>query len=151
MTGPQGWTAQKTLLRGFLDQVWSNGDLSAVTQQIAEQYTIHHDPSDPWNGLTLDRDGFCNRVRTSRAAVPDQVFEIHDMVEEADRIAVAWHWSGTHLGDLPDFPRSGASLQMSGLTLYSFNDGLISGHWQIADRLSIYQQLLAAGQRIPPD
>ena len=30
---------------------------------------------------------------------------------------------------------------MSGLTLYSFDGDRLSGHWQVADRLSIYRQL----------
>lgn len=144
MTGADGWTTQKTLLRGFLDQVWSRGDLRDVPRQIATLYTIHHDPNDPWDGQNLDHDAFCNRVITSRAAALDQVFDVVDMVEEHDRVAVSWHWSGTHSGGLPGISATGRTLTMSGLTIYSFRAGLISGHWQIADRLSIYQQLTAA-------
>jgi len=31
---------------------------------------------------------------------------------------------------------------MSGVTLYFFEHDRISGHWQVADRLSVYQQLM---------
>ena len=30
---------------------------------------------------------------------------------------------------------------MSGLTIYYFDGARLSGHWQIVDRLSVYQQL----------
>jgi len=32
---------------------------------------------------------------------------------------------------------------MSGLTIYYFDGDRISGHWQIVDRMSVYQQLSA--------
>ena len=52
------------------------------------------------------------------------------------------------MGDLPGFSASGKSIKMSGATVYYFEGDRISGHWQITDRLGVYQQLReSAGAR----
>jgi steroid delta-isomerase-like uncharacterized protein len=131
----------KEILARFLQEVWIDGNVDAIDQYLAEQYTIHHDPGDPWNGRTLGIDGFKERVMQSRAPFPDQRFIVQEMVAEGDKVACAWHWTGTHLGDMPGFPASGKSVAISGLTIYTFASGRLTGHWQVSDRLGVYQQL----------
>jgi len=137
-------SARKARLGEFLRRAWSEGDATAVCEFLADAYTIHDDPGDPWAGQTLARAGFCDRLVASRAVAPDQVFTPVDMIEEGDRIAVTWTWEGTHLGDLPGVPATGRRIRMTGATVYGFdaNDRL-TGHWQIADRLGVYQQITA--------
>jgi len=130
----------------LLDRVWSQGDIAAADSLIAPRYTVFHDPGDPWDGQMLDRSGFRERVRLSRAPFPDQRFEVQQLVAEDRSVAVAWKWSATHVGEIPGFPPSGRTITMSGLTLYSFEDGLITGHWQCADRLGVYSQLRHAAR-----
>ncbi len=136
---------RKRLLAAFLDDVWSLGDIDACDRYVGASYTIQHDPGDPWDGKTLDRAAFKDRVRQSRAPFPDQRFHVQSMLEDDGRVAVAWTWAATHAGDLPGFPATGRMLKMSGLTIYEFDgDGLLSGHWQVSDRLGIFQQLQTA-------
>jgi steroid delta-isomerase-like uncharacterized protein len=134
----------KTILTAFIERVWSQGDAAAIETYIASQYTIHNDPGDPWEGQTLNRDGFRNRLIQSRAPFPDQVFHIVDMVSEVERVAINWNWNATHLGDLRGFPATGKPITMTGFTLYSFQDNLLTGHWQVCDRLGVFQQLQAS-------
>ena len=105
-------------------------------------YTIHHDPGDPWEGKTLDLPGFQDRVQQSRAAFPDQQFAVQGLFADGDTVVVTWLWHATHAGDLPGFPASGRTVRMSGATAYMFdNRDRLTGHWQITDRLGVYQQL----------
>ena len=85
--------------------------------------------------------GFKDRVEKSRAMAPDQTFHVINMIEEEESVAVSWTWTGTHLGDILGLGITGRSIKMSGLTIYDFKGGKLSGHWQIADRLSVYQQI----------
>jgi steroid delta-isomerase-like uncharacterized protein len=133
---------RKRILADFIRRAWSEGDARAVDDHIADRYTIHHDPGDPWEGRTLSREAFRERLVVSRAAAPDQVFDVVDLVADGDRVAVSWTWRGTHLGDLPGFPASGRPLAMSGLTIYFFEGDRLCGHWQVADRLGVYRQLV---------
>lgn len=141
---------RRKLLLDFLDEVWSRGDIEACDRFVGASYTVRHDPGDPWDGRQLSREQFKDRVRQSRAPFPDQRFDVQLVIEDAGRVAVAWTWSATHLGNIPGFPATGQPLTMSGLTIYDFdNDGLISGHWQVADRLGLFRQLQAARSGLP--
>jgi steroid delta-isomerase-like uncharacterized protein len=133
---------RKHFLASFLEDVWSLGDVDACERYVGHCYVIRHDPGDPWNGQVLDREALKDRVRQSRAPFPDQRFHVQSLMEDEGKVAVAWTWTATHAGDIPGFPATGRVLEMSGLTIYDFDDdGLISGHWQVSDRLGIIRQL----------
>ena len=138
---------RKSLLTSFLDEVWSQGQVDACDRYVGPSYTVRHDPGDPWDGRQLTREEFKDRVRKSRAPFPDQRFHVQSLLEEGGRVAVAWTWIATHQVDMPGFPATGAALAMSGLTIYDFDDtGHIRGHWQVTDRLGIFQQLQSAAR-----
>ncbi|MFA5162170.1 MAG: ester cyclase [Elusimicrobiales bacterium] len=133
--------SKKEMLARFVREVWSGGDIEAADKYIAPQYTIHHDPGDPWDGKTLGLAEYKERVRLLRSAFPDQHFDLQGLFEDGNAIAITWLWTATHKGDIPGFPASGRQIKMSGATVYYFENGLLSGHWQITDRLGVYQQL----------
>jgi len=130
-----------TILTRFLQEVWTEGDVDAAAKYIAPTYTIRHDPGDPWEKKELDLAGFKERVRLSRAPFPDQRFEIQELFADGDAVVATWLWTGTHLGDIPGFPATGKRISMSGATVYYFDGDRLTGHWQITDRLGVYQQL----------
>ncbi|OFX01540.1 MAG: hypothetical protein A3E78_08805 [Alphaproteobacteria bacterium RIFCSPHIGHO2_12_FULL_63_12] len=135
--------AMKAHLVAFFDEVWNRRDLTRLGRYIAPDYTIRSDPGDPWDGKTLTRAEFADRLRISCAPFPDQVFSIADLLAEGNRVVADWRWTGTHLADLPGFPASGRVIKTSGVTIYDFEDGLLRGHRQQTDRLSVYRQLAA--------
>ncbi len=133
--------SNKEILAQFIEDVWNRERLDDLQRFVAQAYTVFHDPGDPWHGRSLDHAGFTERVMQSRAAAPDQKFTIQDMVGENDKVATAWKWQGTHLGQIAGIPPTGNAITMSGLTLYYFDQKKLVGHWQVADRLSVYQQV----------
>jgi steroid delta-isomerase-like uncharacterized protein len=132
-------------LREFMDNVWNAGDVDAVDRYLAEQYTIFSDPGDPWDGQTLSRDGFKQRLLTSRAPFPDLKFDIADVISEDDRVAIAWTMRGTQTGAMGERPPSGRAIKAQGMTIYYFVDGRIAGHRQVVDRLTVGRQLGLTG------
>jgi steroid delta-isomerase-like uncharacterized protein len=133
---------RKATLTRFIREVWSEGNADAADAWLAPHYLIHHDPGDPWDRQMLDLAEYKKRVRTLRAAFPDQVFDIQRLFEDGDAVVMTWLWAATHQGDLPGFPASGKPVQMSGATVYFFEHDRLAGHWQITDRLGVYQQLV---------
>ena len=141
MTGPD----LKARLAEFIERVWSRGDLAAIDDLVADEYVVRHDPGDPWDGKTLTREGFRDRVCRSRKPFPDQRFTLLELLEDDGRVVATWSWEATHRGDIPDFPATGRRIAMTGATLYDFDArGRVAGHWQIADRLGVWRQLMAA-------
>ena len=133
---------KKEILNDFIREVWNEGNIEAAERYLAPRYTIRHDPGDAWEGKELDLEGFKERVRLSRAPFPDQRFEILELFADGGAVVMTWTWTGTHLAALAGFPPSGKPVSMSGATVYYFDEDLrISGHWQIADRLGVFQQL----------
>ncbi len=131
----------KEILAEFVREVWNEGNIDRVDNYLAPKYKIHHDPGDAWDQKELDLDGFKERLRLSRAPFPDQCFEIQELIAEGNTVVMTWLWTGTHLGDMPGFPASERKIKMSGAKVYYFEGDRISGHWQIVDRLGVYQQL----------
>jgi steroid delta-isomerase-like uncharacterized protein len=138
---------RKHQLTEFIQHVWDEGDVDAAGNYVAEAYTIHHDPGDPWEGKTLDLRSFKERVRQSRAPFPDQKFGIQGLFADGDGVAMTWLWRGSHLEEIAGFPATGRTIHMSGATIYMF-DGQhrLTGHWQISDRLGVFQQLQGSRQ-----
>ena len=97
----------ETILRSFFARVWNTGGVTDVAQFSAPAYIIHSDPGDPWDGQTLSREQFCERMITSRAPFPDLAFSIDMMIDGGDCVVVSWVMSGTHRAALGDFPATG--------------------------------------------
>ncbi len=137
--------SRKQHLAAFIRTVWDEGDADAVDAFLAPAYAIHHDPGDAWEGRVLDVAGFKDRLCQSRAAFPYQHFDVRAMFADGDHVVMTWLWVATHAGDLPGFPATGATIRMSGATVYGFDaQDRLTGHWQISDRLGVVQQLMAA-------
>ena len=98
----------------FMHQVWNAGDVEAVDDFLADRYTIHDDPGDPWEGRTLSREEFKQRLVTSRAPFPDLHFEISDIVPHGDRVAIGWIMRGTQSGPLGTSRRAAARSPRAG-------------------------------------
>jgi len=132
----------KAQLVRFIRQVWDEGDADGADAYIAQTYTIHHDPGDRWHGMTLDLAGFKDRVRQSRAPFPDQSFDIQGLFADGNDVVMSWLWTATHSGDIPGFAATGRTIRFSGVTVYNFDaQARLTGHWQVTDRLGVYQQL----------
>ncbi|MFN2191152.1 MAG: ester cyclase [Candidatus Promineifilaceae bacterium] len=131
----------KQTLSQFMDQVWNQGNYDQIPKFVAPQYEIKNDPGDQWNGQVIDNETFKERVAYSRNAFPDLNFTIQEMVAEDDRVAASWIMSGTHMGDLPQLPATGRKFSITGITIYYFEDGKVSGHWQAFDQLGFLSQI----------
>ena len=131
----------KSTLSTFIDRVWNKVDFSNLDVFVAPHYEIRNDPGDPWDGQTLDHGTFKERVAYSRNAFPDLHFAIQEMIEEDGKVVASWIMSGTHRGDLPDLPATGRAFSISGMTIYTFEVGKVSGHTQAFDRLGFLFQI----------
>ena len=137
-------SSRKEILTEFIREVWNKGNIEAADRFIAPKYTIQHDPGDPWEKQVLDLEGYKERVRLSRAPFPDQSFQIQELFADGNAVIMTWMWMGTHQGDMAGFPATGKQIRMSGATVYYFEGDRITGHWQIVDRLGVFQQLRQA-------
>lgn len=131
----------KALLLLFIDEIWNQGDFSRLETFLAPKYTIHQDPGDPWEFQTLNLATFKDRVNSSRSVFPDLHFTVKEAIAERDKVAIGWHFQGTHKGNTLGLPATGKQVKVLGLTIYYFKDRKITGHLQVVDRLGFFKQL----------
>lgn len=134
-------TQKQLMVKKLITEVWSEGKLSEVNQLIAERYKIFFDSGDPWEGETLDHEAYKKRVMLSRKVFPDLNFKINQIYESDGKVIVSWFMRGTNKGDLPELPATNKKVNVPGITIYYFDHNKISGHWQVTDRLVLFNNL----------
>jgi len=116
-----------------LFETFNQGELSVVDALVAPEYV----------GAQGDRGpaGFKNVVVGLRAAFPDIRYSVDELVAEGDRVAVRWHWTGTHQGKFRAFPATGKAVTNNGLGIFVLRDGKIVAATLETDRLGFLEQI----------
>ena len=122
-------------------EVWNEQGYDKVERYVHPAYTVHLDAADPWEGKTLDHAEFKERLKFSFNSFSDMHFEITSAIPEDNHVAITWILTGTNLGSIGGYPATGKSIKTNGMTIYQFMDGLISGHTQVFDRVTVMRQL----------
>ncbi len=79
-------TQRKEILARFLKDVWTDGNIEAADQYVAERYTIHHDPGDPW-----DKRNSISRATKSACDSDAHLFQIRpSRFRSCSRMAMPW-------------------------------------------------------------
>ncbi len=125
------------LLREFVQKVLNEKDFDRIPSYVAPAYTISKDPSDPWEGRTLNYEDFAMRLDYTLDSFPDIRFEILTTITEEDSVAITWLMTATNNGKNGIFPPTGNAIRSVGATTYYFNDGKICGHSQVFHRTSV--------------
>jgi len=132
---------KESFLRQFMDEVWNKKDFDAVEKFVHETYQIHLDTADPWEGKVLSHQEFKERLQYSFNSFPDIHFEITSAITEENHVAITWILTGNNLGSIGNFPPTFKPIKTTGMTIYHFTEGKISGHSQVFDRIAVMKQL----------
>ena len=132
---------KEILIREFIQKVWNEKDFDSIIYYVSPAYTIYKDPSDPWEGRTLNLEEFAMRLDYTFDSFPDIRFEILTTVPEENSMVLTWLMTGTNNGKHGVFPPTGNTIRTVGATTYHFNDGKICGHSQLFDRATVMKQL----------
>lgn len=128
----------ETLVRRYLEELQSGGDLALTGDLFAADY-IAHDPSLP--PLPPGPGGVALHVLASRTAFPDQRVTVDDLLTDGDRVAVRFTLRGTHLGDLLDCAPTGRRVEVCGVAIYRIAGGRLAEGWVGFDVLGLLEQL----------
>lgn len=131
MTDDSRETNRQTVERLF--QTFNQGDLALVDSLVGPEYV----------GPQGDRGpaGFKAVVVGLRTAFPDLRYTIDDTLAEGDRVAVRWHWTGTHQGPFRAFPATGKAVSNTGAGIFRFKGGKIVAAVLETDRLGFLEQI----------
>ena len=76
-----------------------------------------------------------------RTAFPDLHVEVDLVVAEADLVSVRWTARGNNTGTGNGIPATGKAVEISGTTIFRFEDGAIAEEWTSGDSLGLLKQL----------
>jgi steroid delta-isomerase-like uncharacterized protein len=112
---------------------FNGGDLGLLDRLVSPDYV----------GPVGDRgpDGFKKIVVGLRTAFPDIHYTVDDVVAENDKVAVRWHWSGTHEATFRVFPATHKTFSNTGTGIFHFRGGKIVAAALETDRLGFLQQV----------
>ncbi len=131
----------KTVVRDFIDSLFTKGDLGAADDYLAEDFVNH----DPPVGVSADREGMRAAGAMFRAAFPDWHSEVHLLVGEGDIVVERFTAAGTHRGELFGVPPSGQVISLPGVNIFRVSDGRIVERWGRLDELGLFRQLGLVG------
>ena len=131
----------KTLVRDFIDALFTDGDLSATDTFLAPSFVNH----DPPVGVTPDAEGMRTAGAMFRKAFPDWHSELHALIAEDDIVVERFTASGTQKGELMGVAPTGRHIELQGINIFRVRDGRITERWGRLDELALLQQLGLAG------
>jgi steroid delta-isomerase-like uncharacterized protein len=116
-----------------LYDTFNTGDLGRLDELIAPDYVGPQGDRGP--------DGFRKVVVGLRAAFPDIHYTVDEVMAEGDRVAIRWHWTGTHRAQFRAFPATGKEVTNAGLGIFRLRDGKIVASTLETDRLGFLEQI----------
>jgi steroid delta-isomerase-like uncharacterized protein len=130
-------TPEATLYRRWFEEVVSGGELALADELLADDYVLHF----PGMPGPVDREGHKGLVTMYRAAFPDWVELVDDVIAEGDRVAIRVTGRGTHRGEFQGIPATGRQVTAGGVGIARIADGRIVEAWAAYDALGLLQQL----------
>lgn len=129
--------ANKKVVAGFIDGLFTLGDLTTVDAYLSEDFVNH----DPPLGASADREGMRSAAAFFRAAFPDWHSELHMLIAEGDLVAEHFTARGTHEGEIMGVGATGREVFLRGINIFRIRDGRITERWGRLDDLGFLQQL----------
>jgi len=127
----------KKIASDFFEQIWNQGDESAIDRFIAENAA----GNDPQFGI--GRESFREQWRGWRSAFPDVNFEIKELIadSETDTVVTRWVLTGTHTGEFWGAPPSGNQIEVDGVSIDRVKDGMVVSGFDAWDSSVLRKQI----------
>lgn len=127
----------KKLVRRFYDEVLRDGNLDAIDELINDNYIEHEE----FPGLTPNKEGLRDWVKTIRSAFPDLKVDVDDIISEGDKVAVVARMRGTHKGEFLGKKGTGRKMDLPFVDVILIKDSKAVEHWGFSDNLKMAEQL----------
>ncbi len=127
----------KSLVRRFVDEVQSGGNIDLIDELCSPEFVNHSAPP----GLPANCEGVKLVTAMFRQAFPDSYFTVEDMIAEGDKVATRKTFHGTHEGEFMGIPPTGRAVSIDLIDIVRVVDGKVVEHWSMGDNLGMMQQL----------
>lgn len=123
----------KQLVRRLFEDGFNRRNHRAIDELVAVEYVDAAGERGPG--------AFKQVIERLKSAFPDVYYTIEDVLAEDDRVAIRWHWSGTHRGSFRGVPPTERSVTNTGTAIFRLKRGKIVAAALETDRLGFLQSI----------
>jgi predicted ester cyclase len=131
-------TANKELVRDFIEDLFTRGDLGAVDRYLDPDF-VNHDL--PFPGAPAGPEGMRQAADAFRRACPDWHSDVALLVAEGDVVVERFTASGIRRGELMGVAPSGRTLVLEGIQIFRVREDKIVERWGRLDEMGLARQL----------
>jgi steroid delta-isomerase-like uncharacterized protein len=124
------------IVRQLIGEAWPGRNVELVDRYVAEDY-LEHTPFGEVNG----REGYRQGIAWLTGAFAPLELEVHDVIEQGDRVAARFTMRGRHSGEFMEIPPSGADIVVEGTTITRLEGGQVAEEWLATDLYGLMQQI----------
>jgi predicted ester cyclase len=126
-----------------------NGKNIGLCDELFSPAFVNHTPPP---GISADRDGMRQLFSMVHAGFPDGRISVEDQAAANGRVWTRKAFAGTHTGFFAGVAPTGNVVTYRVIDILAVQDGQITEHWAVVDRLDLYRQLgLVQTPGINPD
>ena len=125
----------KQLAKNFFEQIWNQGDKSAIDRFIAEDAA----GNDPQFGV--GRESFRLQWRKWREAFPDIDFAVEEIIAEGNTVVTRQHLAGTRKGEYLGQAANGNKVAVDGVSIDRIKNGMVASGFDAKDSNNILNQV----------
>src|SRR5919202_2687526 len=100
----------KAIVRRWVEECYNPGNLALVDELFAPDFA-NHDPARP---DVRDLDGLRRLLSEQRAAMPDLLTTIEDLIADGDKVVKRFIFQGTQTGEILGIPPTGRRVTVAG-------------------------------------
>lgn len=125
----------KALARAFFEEIWNQGDESAIDRFLADDAA----GNDPIFGT--GKEEFTRNWRQWQAGLKDLDFELTDIIAEGDKVLTRWVLTGVHTGEFFGAAPTGRLIRVEGMSFDRIEGGKVVEGCDGWDKYGLFQQI----------
>ena len=127
----------KSLIRRYYSELWNAWSPAALEELISPDIVFRGSI-----GTTVTSiEEFKQYVNRIRAAFPDFHNRIDELISEGDKVVARLTYTGSHRGELFNFPGTGKKISYQGVGIFQFREGKIVSGFALGDTESLKRQI----------
>lgn len=128
----------KAVAQEMFTAIAAGGDVdAAVDKYLAEDFIEHEEVP----GMGTTRDTPRQLFKMMHAAFTDFHVDVHDLLQDGDKVVARISFVGTHTGEFMGVPASGNPVTINAIDILQVRDDQCVAHWGVMDMAGALAQM----------
>jgi steroid delta-isomerase-like uncharacterized protein len=127
----------KAAVRRFFEDGWNKGDVAQLKAFLADEFVSHN----TLNITIQSSDEYCRGMVAYRAAFPDLITSVEDVIAAGDRVVARGTDRGTHQGEFMGRAATGRFVTTTWIEIFRMESGKAVEGWVESDTKTLMDQL----------